>query len=306
MAGVDRREFLVAGAAALGAAAGANLMAGRAEGAQAGKGGKPVKEGSQAETYEVYALKYAGPFTSKLAMVLWMEGWDQEIERNYYFWAVRSKTGETTLVDTGTGPTEGARRKLKNYVNPVDALARLKIPPEQVTKVVITHIHFDHVGGMEVFPKAFPKAKFYVQKKEFDFWIKNPIARRKPFQGITDTLANKALAELEGSKRLVLVEGDRSIAPGLQLLLVPGHTVGLQGVVVHTSKGKLVLASDCAHIHRSFKEDIPSCLITDMLAWLKSYDKLRGTTSLDLIFPGHDVMMLNDFPKVAEDVTRLA
>jgi len=303
---LDRRGFLVAGAAALGAAASMNVMGGVAAGAQAEKGGKSVKGAKAVEQYEVYALKYAGPFTSKLAMVLWMEGWDQEIERNYYFWAVRSKTGDTTLVDTGTGPTEGARRKLKNYVNPVEAVARLKINPEQVSKVVITHIHFDHVGGMEVFPKAFPKARFYVQKKEFDFWVKNPVAKRKPFQGITDSLANKALADLEGSRRLVLVDGDRPIAPGLELLLAPGHTVGLQAVMVNTAKGRVILASDCAHIHRSFKEDIPSCLITDMVAWLKSYDKLRGKTSLDLIFPGHDVMMLNDFPKVAEEVTRLA
>ncbi len=306
MARVDRRGFLVAGAAALGEAAGANLAGGRAEGAQAGKGAKAVKQAAWEETHEVYALKYAGPFTSKLAMVLWMEGWDQEIERNYYFWAVRSRTGEVTLVDTGTGPTEAGKRKLKNYVNPLDAVARLNIKPEQVGRVIITHIHFDHVGGMEVFPKAFPKAKFYVQKREFEFWIKNPVAKRKPFQGITDLLANKSLADLEGTQRLVLVEGDRSIAPGLQLLLAPGHTVGLQALMVNTAKGKLILASDCAHIHRSFKEDIPSCLITDMVAWLKSYDKLRAKTSLELIFPGHDVMMLNDFPKVAEDVTRLA
>jgi len=297
-----RREFLVAGAAGFMAAMTSD-MAGRQKAQASEKRGR----GSQAgEEYEVYAIKYAGPFTSKLAMVLWMEGWDQEIERNYYFWAIRAKSGETTLVDTGTGPTEANRRKLKNYVNPVDALARLKVKPDEVTRVVITHIHFDHVGGMEIFPKAFPKAKFYVQRKELDFWIRNPIAKRRPFQGITDPIANKALASLEGTKRLVVVDGDKSIAPGMTLLLAPGHTVGLQAVMVNTAKGKVILASDCAHIHRSFKEDIPSCLITDMVAWLKSYDKLRSKTEIDLIFPGHDVMMLEQFPKVAEDVTRLA
>lgn len=306
MTTMDRGGFLVGGAAALGAAAVVNVEGGISQGAQAAARKRAVKKPASPDIYEVYAFKYAGPFTSKLAMVLWMEGWDQEVERNYYFWAVRSRDGETTLVDTGTGPSEAGRRRLKNYVNPVEAVARLKIRPEQVTKVVITHIHFDHVGGMEVFPEAFPKAKFYVQKREFDFWLKNPVAKRRPFQGITDLSANKILAELEGSERLVLVEGDRSIAPGLELLLVPGHTVGLQAAMVHTAKGKLILASDCAHIHRSFKEDIPSCLITDMVAWLKSYDKLRRKTSLELIFPGHDVMMLNDFPKVAENVTRLA
>lgn len=306
MTTTDRRGSLVAGAAALGAAAVVNLEGGISEGAQVGARKRAGRKAPSQDTYEVYAFKYAGPFTSKLAMVLWMEGWDQDVERNYYFWAVRSKEGETTLVDTGTGPSEAGRRKLKNYVNPVEAVARLKIQPEEVTRVIITHIHFDHVGGMEVFPEAFPKAKFYVQKREFDFWLKNPLAQRRPFQGITDLSANRTLAKLEGSKRLVLVEGDRSIAPGLELLLVPGHTVGLQAVMAHTAKGKLILASDCAHIHRSFEEDVPSCLITDMVAWLKSYDKLRRKTSLELIFPGHDVTMLNDFPKVAEDVTRLA
>ena len=41
--------------------------------------------------YEIYALKYAGPFTGKLAMLLWMEGWDEEIERNYYIWAIKGQ-----------------------------------------------------------------------------------------------------------------------------------------------------------------------------------------------------------------------
>jgi glyoxylase-like metal-dependent hydrolase (beta-lactamase superfamily II) len=265
--------------------------------------GKACRGGRE---YQVFALKYAGPFTGKRAMVRWLEGWDEEIERNYYIWAVRDATGETTVVDTGVGPTEGNERRLTNYINPVDALARLEIRPEQVTRVIITHIHFDHAGGMEVFPSAFPRAKFFVQKREHEFWIRNPMARRRPFQRMTDPLATRVLAELEGSERLVLVKGDRRIAPGIDLLLAPGHTVGLQAVMVQTARGKVVLASDCAHIHQSFEDDIPSCFITDMVAWLQSYDKLRSRTSLDLIFPGHDVRMLDAFPKVAEDVTRLA
>lgn len=306
MRAMDRREFIGSGATVMGLLAGSHLLASGTEGAVSDKKPAVLKKRSVAPNYEVYALKYAGPFTSKLAMVLWMQGWDEEIERNYYFWAIKGSSGETFLVDTGTGPTEAGKRKLKNYVNPVDALHRLKVDPERVTKVIITHIHFDHVGGMEVFPKAFPKAKFYVQKREFDFWINNPVAKRKPFQGITDGLANQSLAALKGTERLVVVDGDKVIAPGVELLFAPGHTPGLQAVMVQTEKGRVILASDCAHIHRSFKEDIPSCLITDMVAWLKSYDKLRAKTSVDLIFPGHDVMMLNDFPKVAEEVTRLA
>ena len=300
MTKVNRREFLKSSAAVLGAVAvseGISSIVSKKDSVAEAAGPAPV--------YEIYALKYAGPFTSKVAMVFWNEGWNEEIDRNYYLWVIKEKR-ENIIVDTGTGITQGEKRKLRGYVNPVDVLGRIGVNASNVTKVIITHIHFDHVGGMEMFPQAFPKATFYVQKKEFDFWIKNPIAKRRPFVGITDELANKSLAALEGTDRLKLVSGDKKIMPGMELLLAPGHTIGLQTVVVNTVKGTAIVASDCAHIARSFKEDNPSCLITDMIAWLKSYDKLRAkASSIDLIFPGHDVIMLQNYPKVAEDVTRL-
>jgi len=296
---MNRRDFLKSGAIALGAAA---VVEGVSSIVQKG----PVAHAAgPAPQYEIYALKYAGPFTSSVAMVFWNQEWDKTIDRNYYLWAIKGKDG-FIVVDTGTGLSDNAKRKLKGYVNPVDALARIGANGSNIKHVVITHIHFDHVGGMEMFPKAFPQAKFYVQKKEFDFWIKDPIAKRFPFRGITDTLANGIVADMEGTDSLQLICGDQIILPGIELLLTPGHTPGLQSVLVNTAKGKAVVASDCAHIARSFREDNPSCLIFDMAAWLTSYDKLRSKAALELIFPGHDVMMLTDYPKVAEDVTRLA
>ncbi len=298
---MDRRDFLKSSAAVLGAAAVSEGISS----AFAQKGSVAEAAGPAPE-YEIYALKYAGPFTSSVAMVFFNEEWDKTIERNYYIWAIKGKDG-VTVVDAGTGLAEQSKRKLKGYVNPVQALARIGVNGSNVKQVIITHIHFDHVGGMEMFPQAFPQAKFYVQKKEFDFWIKSPVAKKKPFVGITDTLANKIVADMEGTDRLQLICGDQVILPGIELLLTPGHTLGLQSVAVNTAKGKAIVASDCAHIARSFKEDNPSCLIMDMVGWLASYEKLRAkAASIDLIFPGHDVWMLQAFPKVAEDVTRLA
>jgi glyoxylase-like metal-dependent hydrolase (beta-lactamase superfamily II) len=60
------------------------------------------------------------------------------------------------------GLTVAADRKLKGYVSPVDVAARIGVKPNDVTKVVVSHMHWDHVGGIEMMPKAYPKAVFYV------------------------------------------------------------------------------------------------------------------------------------------------
>jgi glyoxylase-like metal-dependent hydrolase (beta-lactamase superfamily II) len=302
MSEMNRRQFIKTVSVAFSAAAITRAVPAAAE-VKTSEGVKP--SGSQV-SYEVFALKYAGPFERKLAMIMFNTGWSEDIAINYYIWAIRGKDGETTLVDTGTGATLAKERGFKSFVPPEHMVARLGIKPAQVTKVVITHMHFDHVGGMENFPQLYPNAKFYVQENEFDFWVNNPISRRAPFKGLRWDLGNKGLADLVGSPRLVLVKGDMVIRPDMELLLTPGHTPALQGVSVNTAKGSAVVASDSAHIARSYRDDVPSGLIVDMVVWLKSYDKLRAKAPVDNLFPGHDSLMLTNYPKVAEDITQLA
>ncbi len=297
---MKRRDFLIGSAAAIG-----TVALGDGISAASGQQGSSAEAVKTAPTYEIYALKYAGPMPGKLALLLWMEGWDTDADRNYYVWAIKGKD-EIMVVDTGSGLSLANQRKLKGFVDPVDMLAAIGANKTNVKKVFISHFHWDHLGGIERFSQAFPEAVFYVQKKEFDFWIKNPIAKRAPFLKVSDEESKKALGALDGSPRLRQLSGDTQIMPGIEILLVPGHTSGLQAVAVNTPKGTAIVASDCAHVHESFVQDIPSCLITDMIVWMESYDKLRAkASSIDLIFPGHDVKMLNDFPKVAEGITRL-
>ena len=95
--------------------------------------------------------------------------------------------------------------------------------------------------------------------------------------------------------------------PGIECLLSPGHTVALQTVAVNTGRGTAIVGSDCAHVFRNYEEDWPSSLIVDLVGWMKTYTRLRGkVSSSDLLFPGHDRLLLANYPKVAEDVTRLA
>ena len=252
-------------------------------------------------TYEIYALKYGGPYTRPASMVNWFQDMDKNIQINYYIFAIRGER-ETVVVDCGVDPELAKARNLAGYVNPAEALKRIDIDAQKLKYLVVSHIHFDHISGI----KLFPRATIFVQEKEFNFWMKNPIAQRAPFLQVTDPVANRYLAKLEGKKRLQLVRGDKKILPGIELLLVPGHTIGLQAVAVNTAKGTAIVGSDLAHTFSSYRTDIPSAIITDMITWMKSYDKIRTkVSSPELLFPGHDLALLENYPKVAEDISRL-
>lgn len=252
--------------------------------------------------YSILALKYAGPLTSSVAKVLLNTDWDKQIERNYYIWVVRSE-GKTVVIDCGVRLALAEQRTLHGYVSPAEILRRVGIDAACVEHLVITHIHRDHVGGIELFPRA----KVYVQRKEFDFWTLDPLALRPSFSQDSDQVAVQGLAALRGSERLVLIDGDREILPGIKLLLTPGHTPALQSVAVSTAKGVAILTSDCAHVHRTFEMDMPSSMICDLPEWMRSLEKLRKLVhgNLDMLFPGHDVGMRLKYPEVAEDITIL-
>lgn len=251
--------------------------------------------------YKIFALKYAGPFTGSGALHMWFKEWEETVERNYYFWCIKGE-GETVVVDAGVSPDLARQKELVGYVSPGDLLSRIGVWADEVRHVILTHLHWDHTSGVTLFPNAV----FYVQQEEYRFWTKDPVAARPPFRLVWDEVSGAFLASLEGTDRLKLIQGDQEIFPGIECLLARGHTVGLQAVAVNTERGTAVLGSDCAHVFRNYKEDWPSVLITDLVAWMKTYDKLREkASSPDLIFPGHDPLMTSEYPSVAEDITRL-
>ena len=232
---------------------------------------------------------------------MWRRDWDKQVQRSYYLWCLRGEK-ETVVVDAGIPPELARERNLAGYVNPVEVLSRIGVKAGEVRHLILTHIHWDHSSGVSLFPNA----TFYVQEEEFNFAIKDPIALRPAFAATADPKSKALIGSLEGTKRLVLLKGDREILPGIECLLAPGHTVALQVVAVKTGKGTAIVGSDCAHTFQNYREDWPSCLIVDLVGWMKSYDKVRKkASSPDLLFPGHDPLMSSDYPEVTKDVTRL-
>jgi glyoxylase-like metal-dependent hydrolase (beta-lactamase superfamily II) len=253
--------------------------------------------------YEVLAVQYAGPFPALAAFLYWHEDGATCEEENYYVWCIRGN-GTVTVVDTGARPELLSRRKPPSAsVRPCQALQTIGVDCSAVRQVVLTHLHWDHCGGID----DFPQATFYLGTEEYDFWIDNPVAKRAPFASMADPESHEYLRGLKGTDRLVLLDHDQEIAEGIRCITAPGHTPGLVAVAVETTRGTAVIGSDAAHVFANLERDWPSAFTYDRITCVRTYDKLRATAShSDLIFPGHDHRLASDYPRVTDRVTRLA
>lgn len=256
---------------------------------------------SAAPVFEIYALRYAGPLEGCQALLMWNQGWDQRITRSYYFWCLLGPGGPV-LVDTGVAPEHVKGRALPDYENPATVLARLGVKPEDVRHVFQTHLHWDHALGLGLYPNA----TVHVHQTEYDFWLNDPVAKRPVFKAVFDPGVAEAVQSIESQGRLHLVEEDGEILPGMEALSAPGHTPGIMALAVNTAQGVAVLGSDCGHTFENYAQEWPSIFICDLPAWVKSWDKLKAkASSLDLLFPGHDVALSDNYPQVASGITRL-
>ena len=140
---------------------------------------------------------------------------------------------ENVLVDTGEEYfSEDGTKDASNLLN---ALAEDGLTPDDITSVIYTHLHHDHAGNSELFTNAVA----YIQKKEYDNML-----NQYPIQTARGVYAKDVAEKISHHKRIILVDGDMTLANGLTLLLTPGHSLGGQSIVVPTAKGRYVLTGD--------------------------------------------------------------
>lgn len=165
-----------------------------------------------------------------------------------FFFLLLDEQGEAIIVDTGfspghlPGPRSTFERSAENEL--LQALDRLNVAPEQVSTVIQTHLHWDHTGGMPLFPQA----GFYLQVEEM-----RGLLHLDP----REEIAFCADHWMELLSRFVLIQGQQEIRPGLRTILTGRHTPGHQVVEVNTRKGKVILGGDAPFVYDRMWQSIP-------------------------------------------------
>ena len=190
----------------------------------------------------------------------------------YYLESGRHKI----LVDTGGTPPDGKRwqpySRLEEEATD-KALSAIGVDPEDIDIVILTHLHWDHASNNHLFPKA----RFIVQKKEYNY-----------LTVFEPSVKNGFDTELVMRTEYELVDGDCEIVEGISVVLTPGHSTGMQCVVVNTAAGKYVIGADLITLFENWEAvpHIPNGVFYDldlMIDSMKKIDLIHGT-----VLPGHD------------------
>jgi glyoxylase-like metal-dependent hydrolase (beta-lactamase superfamily II) len=262
--------------------------------------------GAQADDpprYEVYAVRYARLLDYGVANLVQGADPERKLDLAMTVWVLKGPDGRTVLVDAGFyRPPYIDRKDVADYTRPDRALQALGITPEQVTDVIVTHMHWDHADGVDLFPKA----KVWIQKAEYDYYTRDA---QRPDEGRKDQVPEfmRAMVKLRGEGRVGLVDGDaREIIPGVTVYTGGRHTFASQYVGVNTSAGRVVIASDNMYLYENLDKHVPIAQTFDAEANLAAQDRMKQlAASPRLIIPGHDPEVFVRFPKPGNGVARL-
>jgi glyoxylase-like metal-dependent hydrolase (beta-lactamase superfamily II) len=251
--------------------------------------------------YEVYAIKYASMPRRRRDNFLPADDHDGPMPMDFFVWLLKGPAG-SILVDTGFSQATAVQRKRQWLRCPIEACRALGVDPAAIGDVVLTHLHYDHAGNL---PRL-PQARFHVQDGELDYATGRcmghaPLRHAYAVDDVVE-LVRQVYAD-----RVVFHAGDSHVAPGVELLLVGGHTRGLQAVRVHTARGWVVLASDAAHYYENIDGERPFPIVFNVAEMLAGHRRLKALAgSPTLLVPGHDPEVLARYPSVAGDAVGTA
>jgi N-acyl homoserine lactone hydrolase len=209
-------------------------------------------------------------------------------------WLVRF-SGGAVLIDAGTPRPEWCAAHTKPVRDAAEgdlirALARHDMTPEDVRVVALTHLHWDHCGGLEIFDHA----EILVQQSELHY-AQAPLWAHESSFGY----AQRYLLNAEPLRSAVAVNGDAQVKPGLRLVHTPGHTPGSQSVIIGDGSTSAILVGDTIGVAASVGSgpggrNVPGSVFVRLDDYIDTLDRLARMPGR--ILPGHEPSIAADAP----------
>ncbi|MBI4596581.1 MAG: N-acyl homoserine lactonase family protein [Candidatus Tectomicrobia bacterium] len=185
------------------------------------------------------------------------------------------------LIDTGGEDPASAPHRAP-YTRERDqtidqALGKIGVQCQEIDIVINTHLHWDHCCGNELFPKA----QIIVQDEELRY-------ARSPLPIHAGAYIKSVVEKID----YTVIAGDREIAEGVSVILTPGHSYGMQGVLVQAEACKYFLASDTVGLFECLEREPPaiSGVYVDVRKYYESLEKIAALSAV--VLPGHDMKVL--------------
>lgn len=253
------------------------------------------------DEYEVYALKYLhlGKNPAKDAIV--GVNVNDSLDVCYMVWLLKGFNGKNILVDAGY--IDSSKVQPKDYLRPDIVLQQFNISPTEITDIILTHPHYDHVGGINLFPKA----KVWMQEDDFNYFVGRAWQEDGNSLGFKENDVRN-LIEINLQRRLKLIKGDDiEIFPGVRVFIGSKHTFDNQYLMVNSnSSKKIIIASDAIWFYPNLTNLLPITICHDPEAYIKAMKRMKTLIQdQNLIIPGHDNLVFSKFPKVTDRIVRI-
>jgi glyoxylase-like metal-dependent hydrolase (beta-lactamase superfamily II) len=251
--------------------------------------------------YDVYAIRYATVPNYKASGLIEGADTSRRLDLAMTVWLLKGPDGRNVLVDAGFYRDNFIRSwKPVNFVLPSEAVVRAGVKPEDVTDIIISHVHWDHLDGVDLFPKA----RVWIQREELEHHTDS--AGTVKDRAISPADA-KVLADLAKQGRVMLVDGDaKEIIPGIRVYIGGKHTFASQFATVNTASGTVVVASDNMYLYENMTKHVPIAQTLDKESNLRAQDRMKTLASNPrLIIPGHDPEVFVRFPEPGNGIAHI-
>ena len=256
---------------------------------------------AETATYQVFAIRYATLRSFPVRYLVAGADTSRRSDIAMMFWLLQGPGGRNVLVDAGF-----YRRKFLDdwkpaeFVRPDEAVRRFGVRADAISDVILSHIHWDHADGVDLFPNA----RVWLQREEYDHYVG---AAGEPLHETIDSLDSAMLHALHRKGRVQLAAGDSTeILPGVTVYTGGKHTFASQYVGVRTARGTVVLASDNVYLYENLDRRVAIAQTLDAASNLAAQDRMkRLATWPRLIVPGHDPAVFKRFHTAKSGVVRI-